>query len=395
MRDKDPKDHKDKDDNHKEHKKHVSKRWISCEVETDYFGDDRKLNKADRKMASAKDRSQYKKSDRDQQKKAPEQVIVGKEKFLRGRVLSITPRGIIVEHEKTLVLCVLRGLLKKEKTQFKNLITVGDFVLFEKSTPDEGTIHHVEPRRSVLSRADNLSRRKEQLIASNIDQVLITTSVVEPPLKPFLVDRYIIAARKGGMQPIIVVNKIDLLQDLENKPELAQEAEIYREFIAAYAAIQIPVITVSAETNEGIDDLRDVMRDKASVFSGQSGVGKSSLINAVAGHELEIGSIVGKTKKGSHTTTTANLLPLSFGGWCIDTPGIKSFGLWDLKLDEIESYFSEIHDCGSKCKYPDCSHSQEAGCAVVDAVEKGEISPLRYQSYLYLIESVSREHKRR
>jgi len=371
-----------------------SNRWIGCPLEVEYFGEDRKSVKMDRKKALAKDRSKYKKTDR--AKVSKHEIHKDKNKdFSRGRVISITPQGILVAFEGMEFVCSLRGVLKKEKSQYKNLVTVGDFVLFEKNTEDEGLIVQVEPRQSVLSRADNLSRRKEQLIAANIDLVLITVSVVEPALKPFLVDRYIIAAEKGGMTPIIIVNKIDLLEENNKNPVTEQERTLYQDFLDAYEVAEIPVIPISSITGEGMDLLREVMRDKASVFSGQSGVGKSSLINAVTGFDLRTGSIVEKTKKGTHTTTTANLLALPFGGWCIDTPGIKSFGVWDLKSEEVESYFPEIHACGNACKYQSCTHTHEEECAVKDAVESGKVALLRYQSYLFLMDSVGREHMRR
>lgn len=382
-----------------EEKPKSNRRWIGCPIEEEYFGDERKSGKQARKIAKAKDRSKYKKTDREKFQKSSDlhkNIKVTKENLLKGRVLSIASQGIIVDHEGVSYTCTLRGLLKKEKNQMKNLVTVGDFVLFEVSTGDEGLIAHVEPRHSILSRADNLSRRKEQLIAANIDQVLVTVSVVSPPLKPFLVDRYIIAASKGNMEPVILINKIDLLQDKTiDAVLLEQEKELYDEFLTAYQSAGIPVIPISATTGEGIAALKEVMKDKASVFSGQSGVGKSSLINAVTGHSLRVGKIVDKTQKGSHTTSTTNLLPLEFGGWCIDTPGIKSFGVWDLKKDDIEKYFAEIHHWGEQCRYPNCAHLHEQDCAVMHALEEGKISPLRYQSYQYLMMSVSQQHVRR
>ena len=144
-----------------------------------------------------------------------------------------------------------------------------------------------------------------------------------------------------------------------------------------------------------MDQLREVMKDKASVFSGQSGVGKSSLINTMTGLELRVGETVERTKKGAHTTSTTNLIPLPFGGWCIDTPGIKSFGVWDLKKEDVEGYFSEIHHAGAQCKFPDCTHTHETDCAVHRAVDAGEISLLRFASYAALKESASAEHVRR
>ena len=378
----------------------LPKRWVGDDLEEEYLKEDRKSGKIERKLASAKDRSKYKKTDREKFKKSDElhkNIKLSKDQLHKGRVLSIVPEGIIVDFEGNQYLCTLRGLLKKEKSQFKNLVTVGDFVLFEKINDREGLIAHVEPRKSVLSRADNLSRRKEQLIAANIDQVLITVSVVEPPLKPSLVDRYIIAARKGKMDPVVVVNKIDLLNIEKAENQLLAEMDniLFEELLSAYASADIPVVAVSTVTGKGLDQLRAVMKDKASVFSGQSGVGKSSLINAIVGTELDVGDIVGKTRKGTHMTTTAKLLPLEFGGWCIDTPGIKSFGVWDLKKDEIVAYFTEIHAHGKYCHYPDCSHLHESGCAVRLALEEEKISPMRYESYVALMDSVSQDHLRR
>jgi len=371
----------------------MPKQWVGCDIEADYFGDDRKLGKQERKKASAKDRSKYKKTDKAKHLKNAEDIIsqkLDRDKLIKGRVISSANEGIIVVTENKTYQCILRGLLKKEKGQHKNLVVVGDFVLFEPLSENEGVISYVEPRKSVLSRADNLSRRREQLIAANIDQVIITVSVVSPPLRPFIVDRYIIAARKGHMEPIIVVNKADLLEN----PDYEGEKELLDDFIAAYEQEGL-VIPVSATTGEGIEQLREAMKDKASVFSGQSGVGKSSLINAVTGGNLRVGDVVLRTQKGAHTTSSAQLLPLSFGGWCIDTPGIKSFGLWDLDKNEIAPHFKDIFEKGRECRFVDCSHIHEQGCAVVEAVEKGEISPLRYQSYLALVTSVNEEHLRR
>jgi len=372
------------------------KKWVGCSIEADYFGDDRKMSKAERKMAMAKDRSKYKKTDQKKESNQPQKELIENENLEKGRVLSIASQGIVVESQGKTLNCTLRGVLKKDKTQSKNLVVVGDYVLFTRSGEGEGLIAQVETRRTVLSRAENLSRRKEQLIAANIDQVLITVSVVSPELKAPLIDRYIIATLKGGMDPIIVVNKIDLLTAPDQDAAIQEnDREIYEELLVAYQAAGIRVISVSVETGEGIDLLKEVMKDKSSVFSGQSGVGKSSLINAVTGQNLRIGAMVGKTNKGSHTTTMAHLIPLEFGGWCIDTPGIKSFGVWDLDKEEIENYFPEIFSCGNACRFPDCSHLHEVGCVVKDAVEQGKISWLRYQSYQMLRQSAAEDHHRR
>lgn len=375
----------------------MSKRWIGCDIEAEYFGEDRKEGKMARKRAQAKDRSKYKKTDQQKLQKAQgvSQAKQTKEIVEKGRALSVTSSGVKVEGEdKNIYMCTLRGVLKKEKTTDKNLVTVGDLVFFKKISPSEGVIVQIEPRHSILARADNLSRRKSQLIAANIDQVLITVSVCIPPLKSAIVDRYIIAAMKGNMTPVIVVNKIDLLEN-DLALDIQAEKQLYEQFVKTYLATGIDVISVSVLKNMGMDRLKEVMKDKASVFSGPSGVGKSSLINAVTHLNLKVGMPVQKTGKGAHTTSTAELIPLEFGGFCIDTPGIKSFGIWDLKKEEVESYFSEIYATGKSCRYLNCSHTQEQDCAVKQAVLDGTISPLRYESCVSLMQTIEQEHLRR
>ena len=374
-------------------------RWIACDVEEEFFGEERKQSKIDRKQAQAKDRSKYKKTDKDKflqsVKKDHEQKLKGLSSK-QGRVVSIVPEGIVVLSEGKTITCHLKGILKKARTQSKNLVTVGDYVLFDEYEEGHGVIAQVEPRVSVLSRADNLSRRKEQLIASNIDQVIITVSIVHPALKASLIDRYIIAAKKGNMAPIIAITKIDLLTDETVDPVLREvEEEMLDIMLQSYPDLGIPVVLISNVTGEGIEELKLLMKDKSSVFSGQSGVGKSSLINAVTGLDIRVGGIVEKTKKGAHTTTTTNLIPLSFGGFCIDTPGIKSFGVWSLEKKELDSYFTEIYEIGRGCKFPDCSHLHEEECAVKEALENEKLSPLRYESYAALLTSITSQHLRR
>jgi ribosome biogenesis GTPase len=360
--------------------------------EENYYSNDRKISRKERKLASHKDRSQYKKSDQDQLKKQKE--AIESETLLTGRVLSITADGIIVDCDGRQFTCTLKGVLKKYKTRMKNILAVGDIVWFEEKEALHGSIAKIAERTSILSRADNLSRNKQQLIAVNIDQVIITCSVVAPILKPFLVDRYIIAARKGHMEPIIVINKIDLLHTPSTE-SVEKEKRLFDDLLRIYRELHIIVIPVSTITGEGIETLRKAMEGKTSVFSGQSGVGKSRLITCVTGCELPTGDVVKKTLKGSHTTTATHIIKLDNNSFCVDTPGIKSFGLWDLKSDEIKDYFSEISRESAHCKFPDCQHINEPDCAVKKAVVEGAISDLRFASYCALMACFEEEHGRR
>jgi len=349
-------------------------------VEEEFHQRDRKAFKKERKIAQTADRSKFKKTDQDKlQKKA--QHYEANPNTIRARVLSITGEGIQVDCCGKRMLCSLRGLLKRERTRAKNLIVVGDFVQVLPAEESQGQILSVEERTSTLARED-VSGRKRQLIAANIDQVFITVSILLPTLKPFLIDRYIIAAHKGNMAPVVLVNKIDLLKDN------TKERLFYEEFLEAYKEIGVPILPVSAETKKGIPALKVLMKDKASVFSGHSGVGKSSLINELLGLDLPTGEMILKTSKGSHTTTTAHLIPLPEGGFCIDTPGIKSFGIWDMQKEEITDHFFEIKAVAKGCKYPNCIHTQEPECAVHEAVARGEIHRLRFESYLSLIQDL-------
>jgi ribosome biogenesis GTPase / thiamine phosphate phosphatase len=340
----------------------------------DFFPEDRKEYKRKRKLKQKLDRSQFKKSDQKPREKKESSLDL-----LRARVLSIQGEAILVDCLGEEFFCSLRGLLKKKRGELKNLLAVGDFVLFSKK---ELVIEEIEERRSFLSRQD-MVRKKMQILAVNIDQVLITASIVEPTLKPSLVDRYLIAAKKGNMKGLILLNKMDLL------PQASEEEKfIYEEFVRTFCSLGYPLFCVSTKTHEGIDKLIAVMKDKASVFAGQSGVGKTSLINFIEKKDLKTLCLTKKSRKGSHATTKAMLIPLKNGGFCIDTPGIRSFGLWKLEKQEIVDHFFEMIPFAKKCRFPDCTHRSEPDCKVRKAVEEKKISFLRFESYLSLMESM-------
>ncbi len=339
------------------------------DFEEEFHARDRKQFRKMRKHAQDTDRSKFKKTDQ------VVQEFSAQENAHKGRVLSISGEGSVVESDGKQYLCSLKGFLKKEKNLTKNLIAVGDWVEFQIISEKEGAITAVLPRTTILSRTD-ISGKKEQLIAVNVDIVVICVSIFEPPLKPSLIDRYLIAAEKGKLTPIIVVNKIDLLEG---------EKELYDAFLEAYEPLGYPILSISTKTGVGIEILRNLLQNKTSVFSGQSGVGKSSILNACFGLTLKTGVLTQKTAKGAHTTSMAELITLPNGGYCVDTPGVRSFGVWSLKKEDVIEHFREFK---SRCQFPDCSHTSEPNCRVVKNVKNGKIPALRYQSYLTLMNEV-------
>lgn len=247
---------------------------------------------------------------------------------------------------------------------------VGDRVLF---SPERRRIEEILPRRTVLSRSDPANPHLERIIAANIDVVVNVVSIKSPPLRPGLIDRYLIATGKSGAEALVCVNKIDLVESAE---ELTS--------ISAYQKAGVAVVLCSAATGEGLQMLSQAIAGKLCVFAGHSGVGKSSLLNALdPGLDLVTGSVSEANEKGRHTTTSSALYRLSNAAMVIDTPGIREFGLWDIAPADLHRYYAEF--AAYACSFSDCSHSHEPGCGVKTAVESGEIPEFRYQGYLRIL----------
>ncbi len=290
-----------------------------------------------------------------------------------GRVIRVHGLVSVVaaENEPKEYRCGVRRILKTLAIDGRNIVAVGDRVWFRPSVGDEGQIEKVESRRSTLTRG---YRRREHVIASNVDQILIVSALQEPGLKLPLIDRYIIAAEKGNIRPIIVLNKADLV-----------EIGLYQWVIGLYTQLGYEVVVTSAADGRGIARLQRLLSEGVTAFSGQSGVGKSSLLNAMQpGLNLRVREVSGWTTKGKHTTTAAELIRLQNGGFVVDTPGLRQFELWDIEPAEVEAYFVEFRPFIPKCKFPDCSHTHESECAVKDALFRGMIDQGRFESYLKL-----------
>ena len=290
----------------------------------------------------------------------------------RGRVLCVQGLLNTVEaSDGSVYLCATRRLLKTMATEQRHVVAAGDFVCFRTTAENEGIIERVEPRESVLSRA---VRGRRQVIVTNVNQLLIIASAAEPYLKPNLIDRFLISAHKTKLRPLICINKIDLVDPASLAP-----------LVGVYSQMGYRVLLLSAATGFGVERLRRAMAGCASVIVGQSGVGKSSLLNAVDPNlQLLTRAVSAETQKGRHTTTTARLLPLSSGGYVVDTPGIRQFQLWDVIPAEVAAYFRDLRPYVDHCKFPNCTHTHEADCAVKNAVADGRFDLRRYESYCHL-----------
>ncbi len=264
--------------------------------------------------------------------------------------------------------CTVRRVLRTLLRDARNAVVAGDRVLVRRVGPQEGVIERVDPRSSTLSRG---SGQYQHVIVANVEQLVVVGSAAEPALKPPLIDRFLASAARGGVQPIVCINKADLADPVRLQPMLG-----------LYARLGCEVVLTSTLGGQGIDRLRMLLVGKETVFAGQSGVGKSSLLNALQpGLAREISEVSVDTGKGRHTTRVAELLPLTGGGWVVDTPGVRQLELWDIAPEEVEAYFVEFRPFLARCRFPDCTHTHESGCRVKEAVQQGRISTLRDESY--------------
>ncbi len=275
---------------------------------------------------------------------------------------------------QTPVVCRLRGKLKR-RPRTGDLVAVGDWVRFRRLPDGTGIIEDIEPRARALSRKAPTPRGEyEQVIIANPDQAVIVFAAAQPEPKLGMLDRFLVITEKQEIPALIVVNKVDLTG-----------LDAAREMFGLYEGIGYPVLYTSAITGQGLDAFKDALRGKISVLVGPSGVGKSSLLNAIQpGLGLAVRAVSRATGEGRHTTTVRHMVPLEGGGYVADTPGLKALALWDIEPEELDGYFPEMRELVPYCQFNNCSHIDEPGCAVLKAVEEGRIHPSRYASYVRL-----------
>lgn len=275
--------------------------------------------------------------------------------------------------------CKVKGNFRLKGIRSTNPVAVGDKVDFVVNSEGQGLITAIDDRKNyIIRRATNLSKQSS-IIACNLDQAFLVVTVAHPETSTTFIDRFLASAEAYSVPVVLIFNKTDILSD-EEKHYQDMVVELYKSI--GYECHQI-----SAATGEGVDDLKSLLKDKVTLLSGNSGVGKSTLLNLfIPDAHAKVADISDAHDTGMHTTTYSEMLPLAEGGWLIDTPGIKGFGSFDMEPEEIGSYFREIFKFSKDCRFSNCTHTHEPGCAVRKAVEDHYISESRYQSYLSMLQ---------
>lgn len=281
--------------------------------------------------------------------------------------------------EGSVVECKIKGNFRLKGIRSTNPVAVGDHVEIELNSQNTAFITAIGDRKNyIIRKSQNLSKQSH-IIAANVDQAFLVVTVERPQTSTTFIDRFLATAEAYSVPVVLVFNKTDLLDDSLMRYQ--------RMMIDLYETVGYKCVAVSAETGEGMDELMEMLRDRITLLSGHSGVGKSTMINRLLpGVNLRTAEISDAHNTGMHTTTFSEMLPLPGGGYIIDTPGIKGFGTFDMEPEELTSYFKEIFRFSKDCRFSNCTHTHEPGCAVLKAVEDHYIAASRYQSYLSLLE---------
>lgn len=308
--------------------------------------------------------------------------------MIEGRVIRSTGSWYTVRTEEgELMECNLPGKMRQKKVRSTNPVAVGDWVKVKKVN-DDFIIETIEDRKNYIVRKSVNLSKQSHIIASNLDQAVLVATLIDPVTFPAFIDRFCVAAEAFHIPVVIVFNKVDLLHE-EELPTLYAFAQIYRD-------LGYKTIYTSNETGEGIEVFKEVLKDNISLLSGHSGVGKSTLINHIDPNlDLRVGEISTAHSTGQHTTTFAEMFALDFGGYIVDTPGIRGFGLVDIEKEELAGFFPEMRKLLPDCKFYNCLHLNEPGCAVKAALDTAEVQESRYKSYLSMIEDFDESNYRK
>jgi len=299
----------------------------------------------------------------------------------KGRVIQSTGSWYLVDTGNKIVESRLPGRFRLDEKEVTNPIAVGDHVEITINDDETGTIETIETRENYITRQATHGKRGEQILVSNLDQACVVQSIKKPRLKEGFIDRLLVTCEAYEVKPVIIINKMDLAK--QGGKDFANELQ------ELYSGLGYAILQTSIEDDDSLEKLKDLLKDKTSAFIGPSGVGKTSLINAIdPNYALKTGKISDFSNKGKHTTTFARLIPLSFGGYIADTPGIREFGLVNIEPYELSLFFPEMLEPREHCKFHNCTHNHEPKCGVADAFENGEIAASRYQSYLNMLESL-------
>lgn len=296
---------------------------------------------------------------------------------MKGLVIKSTGSwyGVLTDEDKT-INCRIKGKFRTLDIKTTNPIAVGDHVDIELEPDQEtGLITFLHPRKNyIIRKSINLSKQA-QIIAANLDQAFLIVTLASPRTSLGFIDRFLVTAEAYDIPAKLIFNKLDLFSE--------EGLEILEEYQSIYEKAGYPCYSVSAIKETNLDQIRNLLKDKVTLVSGHSGVGKSTLINALLpGQELKTGEISDWSDKGKHTTTFAEMFQLPFGGYLIDTPGIRELGVFDIEKQELGRLFPEIRKLMSNCRFHNCRHINEPGCAVLNALENGELESSRYDSYL-------------
>ncbi|MBR6649564.1 MAG: ribosome small subunit-dependent GTPase A [Bacteroidaceae bacterium] len=298
---------------------------------------------------------------------------------MQGVVIKSAGSIYTVRTESGTIECRVKGNFRLKGIKSTNPVAVGDYVKIDVRKDGTAYIVDIEPRRNyIVRKASNLSKQSH-ILAANLDQCFLVATISHPATSTTFIDRFLASAEAYRVPVVILFNKIDLYNDEEN-----EELDY---LVALYENIGYPCLRLSATDGTGVDTLKDKMRGKVSLLAGNSGVGKSSIINAVSPETaVKVGEISRIHDTGMHTTTYSEMFELMSDSYIVDTPGVKGFGSYAMESEEIAHYFVEFFELSANCKYGNCTHTHEPGCAVLEALEEGRIAPSRYQSYLSMLD---------